>query len=82
MSGYLKVDRNMLIFALRYALNRSSYAPCVVVDNIKYNIKNISTDDIKLYIKDIKDGCEINPNCDKGYWQEVLVYLEGVLGER
>lgn len=82
MNRYLKVDKNMLIFALRYALTRDSYAPCLVVDTIQYNISRISSNDIGVYIKDIKDACETNPNCDKGYWQSVLAYLEGVLEER
>ena len=79
---HLKVERDILIFAFRYSLGRMSYAPYKVVDTIKSNIKNISTDDIKLYIKEIKECQNFGMDFDKSIWLDFLEYLEEELKKR
>ncbi|HHT98249.1 MAG TPA: hypothetical protein GXZ90_10205 [Clostridiales bacterium] len=37
----LKIDKDMLIFGMRYALGRQTFAPTIVIENIKHNIDKI-----------------------------------------
>ena len=78
----LKVERDVLIFAFRYSLGRMSYAPYKVIETIKNNIKLISTDDIKLYIKEIKECQDLGISFDEGCWLDFLAYLECELNKR
>lgn len=77
-----KVDREILIFAFRYALGRESFAPSIVTDNIKANIDNINTNDIKLYIKEINECNNYGMEMDKQHWLKFKNYLENILYKR
>ena len=76
------VDREMMIFAFRYALGRMTYAPSTVVDNIKANIDKISTGDIQLYIKEIKEFKQYGMEMDKKHWLNFVDYLQKELFKR
>ena len=82
MDKDLKVDRHVLAFAFRYAMGRRSTAPCIVADNIKANICNISSGEIELYIKEI-DECEnYGMEMDKRLWLDLRELLCDELRKR
>ena len=82
MSKIFKVDRETLFFAFRYALGRMTYAPYTITENIKANIDNVSTGDIKLYIKEIKECSNYGMKFDEKYWLEFVAFLEEELNKR
>lgn len=82
MDKKFRVDRETLFFAFRYALGRMTYAPDTVMDNIKANIKDISTGDIETYIKEIKECENYGMDMDKKHWLNFNDYLENELKKR
>lgn len=82
MEKKYKVDRNILFFAFRYSLGRMSYAPGVVTNNIKANIKEISTGDIEAYIGEINECESYGMEMDKQHWLNFKNYLERELNQR
>lgn len=76
------VERDILIYAFRYSLGRMTFAPIIVVDNIKANIDKISTGDIELYIREIKECSNYGMDCDKDLWTNFLEYLKLELHKR
>lgn len=76
------VERDILIYAFRYSLGRMTFAPITVIDNIKANIDKISTGDIELYIKEIKECSNYGMDCDKTVWNNFLKYLKTELNNR
>lgn len=82
MEKTLKVDREILFFAFRYALGRMSYAPSTVMDNIKENIDKISTGDIQAYIREIGECENYGMTMDETHWLDFKVYLENELKNR
>ena len=82
MDKNLKVDREILFYAFRYALGRMTYSPTAVIDNIKANIDLISTNDIKAYIKEIDECDHYGMEVDERNWLEFRAYLENVLKQR
>jgi hypothetical protein len=81
MNNNIKVDRDILIYAFRYALGRSSFAPVIVTDNIKANINNISTGDIQLFIKEINECTYYGMKMDKQHWLNFKDYLQNTLNK-
>lgn len=78
----LIVDREIMFFAFRYALGRMTYAPYSVIKSIKDNIINISTEDIKQYIKEIYECENYGMSFDKTEWINFAKYLENELKKR
>lgn len=78
----LNVDRNILFFSFRYALGRMTYAPSVVIDNIKFNIDNIPNNEIEMYIKEIDDFDNYGMKCDIDTWINFSNYLKNELKNR
>ena len=78
----LIVERNILFFAFRYALGRMSNAPYIVTSTLKDNIENISTEDIKQYIKEIQECENYGMDFDKEHWINFAKYLENELKNR
>ena len=79
MDNMCQVERDILVYAMRYALGRMSYAPTTVVDNIKRNIDFFTPHQIELLIKDIeeqKDFGGYGMEYDKKVWMEFKDYLE------
>jgi hypothetical protein len=82
MDKNLQVDNHTLFFAFRYALGRMSFAPRIVIDNIKWNIGNISNFDIENYIYEIKECADYGQECDEYDWLNFVEYLEQELHRR
>lgn len=81
----LTANREIFIFAFRYALGRMSHSSYIVTEAIKDNIEKISDNDIKLYIREIKEYEErdlFKDELDKSYWIGFSKYLENKLNER
>lgn len=70
------VERDILLYAIRYALNRSSYSSQTVLDNIKHNINKLSVNDIELFIKEIDNVDYYASDIDKKIWDSIKSYLE------
>ena len=72
----------MLFYALRYALGRQTFAPSIVIDNIKANIDLFNINDIDLIIKEIevheKYGTSYGMDCDKKKWMGFIEYLNDI----
>ena len=82
MDKKLNVDREVLFFAFRYALGRMSYAPSTIMENIKHNIKEISTGDIRAYVKEIEECEHYGMKMDERHWLDFKTYLEAELEKR
>ena len=76
MDKKIVTDRNILLFAFRYALGRMSYAPGMVIDSIKENIENISSNDIEQYIREIEGCNDYGMAFDKTTWLNFCEYLK------
>lgn len=79
MDRKIITDRNILLFAFRYALGRMSYAPGMVMNAIKDNIENISSNDIRQYIAEIEECSECGMTFDKTAWLNFGEYLNSEL---
>lgn len=56
--GKLTVDKEILIYALRYILNRLGFSPYKVIENIKLNIDKFSMRDLSHIVAEIvESGC-------------------------
>ena len=75
---YKPFENDILAYAVRYALGRSSYAPNLVIDYIKNRIKEIGYLEKKeIFISDIK--CYLKEYTGNKYekeWKEFVEYLE------
>lgn len=63
-------DRDILIYAFRYALGRRSYAVGIVIDELKRNWKDFPEHDRKLIKREIWDAV--------GYWESVSQEIPGI----
>ena len=77
-----KVDRFILMFALRYVLGRKTTASQIVVDNIKANIDKIPSDEIQAYIKEIEECKNYGMEMDRRVWMDFKTYLQDELNKR
>ena len=85
MGKIYQVERDILIYAMRYACGRSTFAPTTVIDNIKHNIDLFPTHSLELIIKDIDEqdnlgglGMEI----DVRKWTNFKDYLNNEITQR
>lgn len=82
-----KVNIEILIFAFRYALNRQTSAPSIVIENIKVNIDEFKKWQIEIIIKEIEEA-NLKPEesymfqSDYYQWIEFQDYLKGVLNDK
>ena len=76
----VNVDEDILVYALRYALGRQSYAVSdVIIALEKHWEENICKKNAYVIMKDIRDYLDkANPKLDACYndWVECLKYLE------
>lgn len=73
----LNVDRDMLIFGVRYALGRQTFAPTIAIENVKHNIDNLDDNVLDILIRDVEEhhgSCGME--CDKLNWMNFKHYLE------
>ena len=78
----LQVDNDVLFFAFRYSLGRSSYAPYTVMAAIKENINKISTSEIEKYLKEIYECESYGMDLVKEHWLKFAKYLEQEIRDR
>ena len=79
MDKNFQVERDILIYAMRYAMGRMTFAPTTVIENIKHNIDLFNDDSIKLLIRDIKEFgkmASFGMECDAREWIDFKEYLE------
>ena len=76
-------SREMLIYAFRYALGRMSAAPSTMIFIIGANLKSISNEDLKLFIREINEADDNNmlgmEDIDKPMWLRLKDELENEL---
>lgn len=68
-------QRDMLIYAFRYALGRQTYAPYTVIEILKTSWSNLSQSDRAIYKREIKtaiDDCLAGAEFDAEAWTEIL----------
>lgn len=70
------VEKDILFYALRYALGRRTFAPVTVMDNVRKNINLFTREDIKLMIKEIKEQDYYGADSDVLDWMSFIKYLE------
>lgn len=73
-----KVDKATITFAMRYALGRQTFAPSMVIENIKHNIELFNSQDMKMLIRDIDYQASFGygMQCDTDTWMNFKAYLE------
>lgn len=85
MEKNMMVERDVLIYAFRYALGRRTFAPITVVENIKANIDKFHWRDFQTMAKEIEDNDKMSNLGDPGdtlFWREFKEYLENLVKER
>lgn len=73
-----KVDRDILVYAFRYALGRRTTAPSAVAVNITRNIKVLTRHDIEQMVREIGECAatdDLGSPCDVDTWQDLKEYL-------
>jgi len=78
MYKIFKVERDILIYAIRYALGRQTFAPSTTIENVKENIDLFTINDLKIIIRDIisQEYYGYGMECDKQNWLGFKEYLE------
>lgn len=78
MDKIFKVERDILLYSLRYALGRQTFAPITVIDNIKHNIELFSKESLQMIIRDIKEQASLGygMDCDKQQWLGFIEYIQ------
>jgi len=67
-------QREILIYAFRYALGRCTYAPHTIVDILKSRWWDLSEGDRALFIKEIREASDLNllgHDCDRAGWMQI-----------
>ena len=85
MEKNMMVERDVLIYAFRYAMGRRTFAPITVVENIKANIDKFHWRDLQAMAKEIVDTGKMMSLGDSGdtlHWREFKEYLENLVKER
>ena len=81
-----KVERDILFYALRYAIGRKTFAPIITIENIKKNIHLLSIYDLQIIIREIiwQETCGFGygDECDKKTWMDFLDYLQKTIKSR
>lgn len=76
MNKIFKVERAILVYALRYSMGRQTFAPTIVIENIKENIDLFSVAVVEMMIREIKEKEVYGAECDKQQWLGFIKYLE------
>ena len=80
--GKLTVDKEVLIYALLWATNRSNKSPYKIIENIELNFDKLSTYDLNLISKEIIDSGSWNLEYDGQQWQGFLDDLKDEIKRR
>lgn len=74
------LDLNMLfITSFRYAITRRSYVPPIIADLIRKNKDLLSTNTLKLFIREIDEEIDRLEDPEKSMWSTVSYDLSGYL---
>ena len=68
-------QRDVLIYAFRYTLGRSTYAPHTIISILRENWDMLSVGDKKLYQSEIREAIEndmAGMDVDKNEWARIL----------
>lgn len=77
MDKVFKVERDILFYAMRYAIGRQTFAPTVVIENIKHNIELFNSNDLQMLIRDIEGHIgSYGMECDERNWMGFKEYLK------
>ncbi|PSL41558.1 hypothetical protein B0H99_102242 [Planomicrobium soli] len=82
MEQKLAVTNDILFFALKYVLGKSSDAPILVMDTIKENIKSIEDVNLREYIREIYECRNSGMITDETTWLDFVDYLQEELRSR
>lgn len=80
-------DRDILIYAFRYALGRQTYSVSTIISIIESNIDILSDFVKKLFIREINERKEIfgpsslGSNFDKVNWERLVIKLTNSLAK-
>ena len=78
-----QVDKEMLVFGVRYAIGRMTFAPIIAIENVKHNIDKLDNNLIRTIITDIDEHSEsLGMDCDRDKWIEFKEYLNQVLEDK
>jgi hypothetical protein len=78
----IKVDQDILIYAMRYAIDRKTFAPLAVLENIKHNDGKLSERFLACAIRDLQDDLlpEENADIKATYLKHLKEQLDGLSG--
>lgn len=81
MDKQFQVERDMVFYAMRYAMGRMTFAPLTVIDNIKHNIDLFATENLKWMIREIDEqkAYGYGMECDERVWLDFKSYLQSVI---
>ena len=74
------VEKSIILFALRYALGRQTFAPTIAIDNFKYNIDKFKIPELHMVISEIRSHGNLHSygaDCDRETWMNFIAYLYG-----
>lgn len=77
-----KVNSTVLLFAVRYAIGRMSYAPAMVADTIRENINVLTDNDLDLILKEIDSCYNYGMDFDKTTWLNLKEFIINELNNR
>ena len=77
--------RDILIYAFRYTLGRSTYSVSTMATILKDNTKSISNADLKLFMREINEAIEMEicgMDIDCRTWKHLLEFMKIELDKR
>ena len=81
----IEVEPATLMMAFRYALGRQTYAPTMIAEEIRCNMRKLSTDYLGIMADQIQHEYEydgLGEDCDVRTWMELQRDIEKELGRR
>ena len=78
----IEVDEVVLVFAIQYALGRSSTAPTFIKEAIVNNVCKLKQETLYKVRKLILSELRKNEICDKSIWQEISEICEKEMSYR
>lgn len=67
----ISVPSIILFFAVRYALGRQSYAPSLVADVVRDNLKHLTEEELKAIVDETYAVRNLGMPCDVSVWESL-----------
>ena len=67
----ITVPSVILFFAVRYALGRQSYAPSLVADVVRDNLKHLTEEELKSIVDETYTVRNLGMPCDVAVWESL-----------